>query len=128
MHRSRKRGGTVYPLDMISSGISSKVVYTGDAGIMVPSSGLACQHRSKAFRAPLQVPQPLSEVVDASVSRAISGNLLVLYRSSYTGNHACNMILAPNMTIPPQILFFSGYAISRKPDNHMSSIQTVCAE
>lgn len=35
MHRSRKEGGTVYPLEMISLGISSKVAYTGEAGIMV---------------------------------------------------------------------------------------------
>lgn len=124
MHRSRKRGGTVYPLDMVSSGISSKVVYTGEAGIMVPPSELAFQHRSKVFRAALQVPQPLSEVVDASVSRAVCWNLLVLCKFSYTGNQACNTVSAPNMTISRQILFLNGYAISWKPDNQVSSIQT----
>lgn len=35
MHRRRKEGGTVYPLEMISLGISSKVAYTGEVGIMV---------------------------------------------------------------------------------------------
>ena len=71
MHRSRKRGGTVYPLERISLSISSKAAYTGEVGIMVPPSRRACQNRSKVFRAAPQVPQLLSEVVVASASRPV---------------------------------------------------------